>query len=107
MHIHYEAELNQLHEDLSKVGEIIASGEPLEPKTTFSREFEDALGEYIDALSISIIRLSAICRHQYCWDKGTQPYDTDQSRNDRTSYDESIQHYRRLGARLNQMVTRL
>lgn len=104
---HYEIELKRLSEELGEVISIMNSGVPLEPKTTFSREFATAMEEYIQALSTSITQLSDICSHQRTWDKHEQAFSSTQSRIDRTSYDESIQHYRRLGARLNQMVSRL
>ncbi|MCB1859193.1 MAG: hypothetical protein KDI63_13010 [Gammaproteobacteria bacterium] len=107
LHSHYESELIRLSEELAGISAIMRSGAELEPKTTFSREFAVVLDDYIQALSVSIGHLSEICNHQSHWDKGDQPFDASQSRVDRTHYDESIQHYRRLGARLNQLVMRL
>ncbi len=107
IHSEYEIELKQLAAKLSEISAMLSDGTPLEPRTTFSREFSAALDEYIGALSKSIIRLAEICQHRYSWEKGGLTFDSDQSRQDRTSYDESIQHYKRLGAKLNQLVTRL
>lgn len=103
----FQRDLAKLKEELDEVNTIIKGATELEPRTTFSREFTAELEAYIQALSNSISSLSEICSHQCQSDMGNRPYTETQARTDRTTYDESIQHYRWLGERLNLMVKKL
>jgi len=103
----YESKLIQLDKELMEIRSIIDVEDELEPANTVSREFAFALDVYIIALSDAIKGLSTICQRQ-CQDrKGLETYSAEQNRSDRYDYDNSIQQYRRLGKRLDQLFKRM
>lgn len=103
----FESDLKALAESLAEIGSSLGSSVRPEPNTTFSRKFGRTLEDYVKELTTSIVLLAEICEHRDRWQKGEAPYDSDQSRIDRTHYDESIQRHRRLGIKLSRMVERL
>lgn len=106
-HCEHENTLIQLSAELSRMNAMILARDEIDLSATFDREFAVAMEEYIQALNSAIERLAGICQ-RICQDsKGIEPYDATRSRNDRVAYDESIQHYQRLGRRLGQMFEKL
>lgn len=106
-HCQYQKECFTLNEELDQVLAILNSGTELEPNTMFGREFISVFVDYIQALSTAINRLSVICDHRCQEDMGVVAYSEEQSRADRTAYDESIQVYQKLGQQLNLLVKKL
>jgi len=78
-----------------------------EPNTTMAKEFVEALDRYIMALTGTVERLHAICCSLQAERAGEQAYDEFAARRDRAAYDDSVQTYKRLGERLNDMFRRL
>ena len=102
-----EAELNALAENLAETISSLHHAAEVEPSTTFSRKMALTLEGYIGELSSSILLLATMCHRQDSVRRGEEPYDSEQSRADRTSYDESMQRHRRLGVQLSKMIARL
>ncbi len=103
----YEKRLAALRKDLAQVEAVIRGPERLEPSTTFGMEFAAILSKYVTALSESIERLGRICGRTCRDNTGVQHYDPTEVRRDRVAYDASLQGYRRLGRRLNQLFRQL
>lgn len=103
----FEAELSEMAETLSEIGATIRDSAELDPNTSYSRKFAVILQQYIEELSTSIIRVLQICRQRHRSKLGEEAYDSEQSREDLTKYDESIQNHKRLGIKLNRMAPRL
>ena len=106
-HCRHQKECFTLNEELDQVLAILNSGTEFEPKTMFGREFVSVFVDYIQALSTAISRLSVICDHRCQEDMGVIAYSEEQSRADRTAYDESIQVYQKLGQQLNLLFKKL
>jgi len=106
-HCRYQKGCFTLNDELDQVLAILNSGAELEPKTMFGREFISVFVDYIQALSTAISRLSVICGRRCQEDTGGVAYSEEQSRADRTAYDESIQVYQKLGQQLNLLVKKL
>jgi hypothetical protein len=102
-----EAELKALAENLAEICSSLHHAAETEPSTTFSRKMTLTLEDYIKELSSSILLLAVISHRRDSWGRGQEPYDSEQSRIDRTHYDESMQRHRRLGVQLSKMIERL
>jgi hypothetical protein len=103
----HQSQLTALNEELLQIASSLQDGSKLEPSTTLGDEFRLVLGEYIEALSNTVQSLGRICAALCREKQAAVAYDERQSRADRLAYDESIQHYRRLGERLSQLYQRL
>jgi hypothetical protein len=100
-------ELLRLGGELTEVRTMIAGVDSLEPDTTLAEEFVEVLDRYTMALTETVERLHGICRRFQAEGAGEQAYDEFAARRDRVAYDDSVQTYRRLGERLNDMFRRL
>jgi len=107
VHCKYQKRCFTLNEELDQILSVLQNGAELEPNTMFGREFILLLVDYIQALSTAISRLSVICGKRCLEDMGEAVYDEQQSRADRTAYDESIQVYQKIGRQLNLLVKKL
>jgi hypothetical protein len=99
----YEKRLTALHKELAEVEAAIRGPVRLEPSTTFGVEFAAILSKYVVTLSETIERLGRICGRSCRDNTGGERYDEALLRRDRVAYAESLQSYRRLGRRLNQL----
>ncbi len=102
-----EAELKAMAESLTEISSSLHHAAEIEPSTTFSRKMTLTLEGYIEELSSSILLLAVISHRRDSWGRGEARYDSEQSRIDRTRYDESMQRHRRLGVQLSKMIERL
>ena len=67
-----------------------------------------ALAEYTEALSASVALLNTICRRLAREQKGVdgwRNYTATSFRHDRITYDDAIQHHKRLGRRLQELLS--
>jgi hypothetical protein len=103
----FEAELSEMAQTLSEIGATIRDSAELDPNTSYSRKFAVILQQYIEELSTSIIRVLQICKQRHRSKLGEEAYDSEQSREDLTKYDQSIQNHKRLGIKLSRMAPRL
>lgn len=104
---HHQLQLIALHEELQHIATTLDGREQFEPATTLGDEFRLVMQEYVKALSRTVECLGTICAGLCRENQGDDIYDEQQSRADRLAYDESIQHYRRIGERLSQLYQRL
>lgn len=96
--------LTELHNQLVGTEQLILKEEDVELKTSRDRDFAGELVDYIRALDATVNLLNGICNKRCMERKGEYGYDPDESRQDMIDYDISIQHYQRLGERLNLLI---
>ncbi len=89
----------QLHRTQGELGGM--SGEEI-ARVRRGREIYPALADYVSALLESVDRLEILCRLEQSTREGAAPRDQA-----KIAYDDAVQHHRRLGRRLNQLIRTL
>lgn len=106
----HEQELISLRNEIGKIQVAIAQLESTDLTKRAGEEVRGALLRYTEALWDTVNKLQVICRNLRLEDEGVQEftgYSTSYLRDDRVTYDDAIQHYRRWGVRLNGMFSNL
>lgn len=106
----HEQELALLRNEIGDIQATLARISSGDLKRMSVEDLRDALLRYAEALWDTVNKLQIICRNLRLEEEGVERY-TDYSRNlfrrDRVTYDDSIQQYKRWGARLNDMFANM
>ncbi len=104
----HEETLDGLRAQLKGVQTVVVSLKNTDLVKTSVMEFRVVLKDYIVALLDTIDRLRFICA-RLCQEESEEAahYSTPHLNLDKMAYDESIQHYKKLGRRLNRLLAAL
>ena len=106
----HEQELALLRNEIGDIQATLTGISSVDLKRISVEDFCDALLRYSEALWDTVNKLQVICRNLRLEHEGVERY-SDYSmeffRRDRVTYDDSIQQYKRWGARLNDMFANL
>jgi hypothetical protein len=107
---HQAAELDELHRILSMLRGAMEALEALGEHDLCirrGREIQVALADYIAALTESTTRLEALCR-QLAQEEDADPDNKgDKGHELKIAYDDAVQHHKRCGTRLNDLISAL
>lgn len=106
----HEQELGLLRKEIGDIQSTLARISSADFKKMSGEGLRDALLRYTEALWDTVNKLQMICRNLRLENKGAgryMDYSTALFGKDRLTYDDSIQQYKRWGARLNEMFANL
>jgi len=104
----YAERLGGLILDLQNVRDQLGRLEERKLSHRTGRELRDALADYTVALEDSIRKLQCICERNLKQQQGMEAfkhYSLGDYRVDRIAYDDAMQHHKRMGLRLNQLLS--
>lgn len=106
----HEQELRILRNEIGKIQAAIVQLNAADLTKRSGEEVRSALLRYTEALWEAVNKLLVICRNLRLEGEGVQEftgYSASYLRQDRVTYDDAVQHYKRWGVRLNGMFSNL